>query len=409
MPGECTCVGHTISGPFETGDHIDRLRGLPGGRHVQSHRRAALGDIATTGAQPIQRQVAYTILLGKHDQRFDGAISGHGRSKDGVEQLDRLGHRCGCDRLVKRGVALLRDAQNVGHGKALVFAIRGIPRAVKAVGDLVDRQVALAVTIFIAAQGKVMIQHKRERPERGVILLVGVNGRIFIDQIHRRAMFFAHGQAGEGPGVIVGVEHLRHVVDVAVGLAALRHRLRVLWITDKIDQRLYAPDQPHIVGAGPTAGRQIAHLATKGDALAVRLIFDHGQRHIDHLGGAVGGKVVDRDVEGGQVTLWRQIGAGRGHTDLQHGEELEIAVGLSGIRHTPAAGGDIGITFVINILHLPGTVLGPVEYVKGVPEMFGILRAQLKLDKGGCIGGKIVKAQLQGCILTEGGRIGDVG
>ena len=339
--------------------------------------------------------------MGKHDQRFDAGIGRHAGSERAVQELFGFGHRCGCQRLVEQRVAVFHHAQHIGHAKAVGFTDGAVSGAVKALGNAIHCQIALPVPVVIAGNGEMVIQHIGQAPERSIILFVGVNCRVFVDQIHGGAMILAHGQPGQGKGIVVTLDRLLQIVDIAI----LRTVGRDLVITlggRLVNQRLHDPDQTHAVEIGPEAGGGIAHLPAKGDALPALLVGEQRQRHIDRFVGAIGGLVVDRDVVGGQLGLGWQVGAVGGEAQFKHRHELQVAIGFVGAGDASAGGGNIGKGFVVNILHLPLVIKGPIQHILGKLQMVGVLRAQLKFHNGWLARGQIVELDLQRIGLSIG-------
>ena len=213
--------------------------------------------------------------MGKHDQRFDAGIRRHAGGEGAVEDLFGFGHHRGRQRLVEQRIAVFHHAQHIRHAKAVGFTDAAVGGAVKALGDCLHRHIALAVPVVIARNGEVMIQHIGQAPERGIILFVGVNRRVFVDQIHGRAVIFAHSQPGQGKVVIVTLDRLLEVVKVAILRTVGGDRRIGLGITlggRLVNQCLHHPDQTHAVEVGPEAAGGIAHLPAKGDAQPALLV-----------------------------------------------------------------------------------------------------------------------------------------
>ena len=126
---------------------------------------------------------------------------------------------------------------------------------IKAVGDLLDADIARLIVVGIAGSQERLIQPQRERGQAHIIFQVGIDGRVFVDERSRRAMFFGHVQAGEEKVIIIALHHLRDVVDVIVGRATSRHIAGVGAVAGNVGQHLRHPGQPHRMGRRPrTAG-----------------------------------------------------------------------------------------------------------------------------------------------------------
>ena len=97
-----------------------------------------------------------------------------------------------------------------------------------------------------------------------------------------------------------------------------------------------------------------------------------------------------------------QVGAVGREAQLEHGYELQVAIGFVGAGRTSAGGGDIGKGFVVDILHLPLVIKGPIQHILGKLQMVGVLGAQLKLNNGWLARGQIVELDLQGIGLSIG-------
>ena len=112
--------------------------------------------------------------------------------------------------------------------------------------------------------------------------------------------------------------------------------------------------------------------------------------------------VVDRDVVGGQLGLGWQVGAVGGEAQFKHRHELQVAIGFVGAGDASADGGNIGKGFVVDILHLPLVIKGPIQHILGKLQMVGVLRAQLKFHNGWLARGQIVELDLQRIGLSIG-------
>lgn len=138
----------------------------------------------------IQPDGAHIVLLRKEQQGLDGIVGRYHRLKDSIQNFDRLGHGRGRHGFVKGGVAMGDHLQRVGHIKPLRRA--GVVVAVKAGRQIAHLQIALTVIIFIAPKQEVVVKHMGQPPDCFIILLVVVDGGVFIDNCGAGTVIFAH-------------------------------------------------------------------------------------------------------------------------------------------------------------------------------------------------------------------------
>ncbi len=205
-------------------------------------------------------------------------------------------------------------------------------------------------------------------------------------------MVLPDAQPGQVPLVVVDVDDLGFVV-----LTVLRADAVFELLAD-VHQRLDHPDEPDLVGLAPCVGGEVDHLTVERDVFVPPL-------HGDQLEGNVGRllpvrQVHHRDPVVLQHVLGRQVVQVARHSDLQHGDHLEVAQAVD-----VGVGGGVQIVErgPVLVLYLPLLIpFGPVEDVVGVPEMIGVGGPELELHVGDVAGVQVVHDQGEGVVFGEG-------
>ena len=172
------------------------------------------------------------------------------------------------------------------------------------------------------------------------------------------------------------------------------------------------------MGGGPGGDGFVAHTGAKRNAFARLLVLHQVERHERRFGG--GADVAQGDAIGDEFLLGGQICVAGGVANFHHRHQLQIAIGIVDVGGAPLGGGDIGIGFAVNILHLPLAIPRPVKDVKCVPKLFGVFGTQLQINHdrfaasriahGKVEGGGVAKETIACCRgAGEGGEIPAVG
>ena len=104
-------------------------------------------------------------------------------------------------------------------------------------------------------------------------------------------------------------------------------------------------------------------------------------------------ELINRDVVGCERTLSGQVRAFA--ANFEQRDQLQVAPGFVGAAAASGVARNVGIGRIVVVLDLRRPVGGPVQHVVGVPQMFGIAGAQLKINKGGLAHCEVVDRQLQ--------------
>ena len=192
------------------------------------------------------------LLIGIGNGRLERVVTGPGAVELAVQNGHRVRHG-GKDRgLVKGGIVVTHDAQVViGAVQPPSGAAVARTGVIKTVGDLLDANITSLVVVSIAGGQERLIQPQRKCGQAHIIFQIGIDGRVFVDERSRRAMFFGYVQAGEEKVIIIALHHLRDVVDVIVGRATSRHIAGVGAVAGNVGQHLRHPGQPHRMGRRP--------------------------------------------------------------------------------------------------------------------------------------------------------------
>ena len=198
-------------------------------------------------------------------------------------------------------------------------------------------------------------------------------------------MIFAHVQTGKLKLIIIGVEN-PILVDF-VGRGALKFLVTGKVFLQDIDR----PDQARLERRQGRARLQ-NNLPLKGDLLPGQLILDQGKRDIEKIAAIpcwLHGNIVFLQ----QLCIERAIRvtgqiAKIGQRDFEHGRQPNVTIGIGGHGAVTAAAhfADVKERLLIPILHIALLVFGPIEDIKGVPQMIGLGGAQLEINKGIAVG-----------------------
>ena len=394
---------------------------------------------------PIFEVDAAIALLAGEQQRGSIGTLVHVGGEVVVQDLDRLGHHdVGDVVLVVVGEGLY--AQSVlGNVPSLFIGSAAVAEAVKAAGDggvgydsghsvgcdlINDADVTNPVIILIAPADEGRLQARRQYPEVIIVAGILIGLRILEGDGHFQAVILAHGQAGEVPLFVIGVDGLLlvqfpvgHVVTPGLRfLLALVQRNRFAGI----GQHDHQPDHTHLVGRAPIGGvGPVEHPGREGHAAAAALVGNDVQRHVGQQV-AIVVLLADGDAIGLQLALvepvvhlgpsgpaGRRTGLDRqvaiaiviGDGDLQHGDQTHIAVGVEvGIVLVLLLGEILERRIVVFVaLNLAVVVsAGPVQHVESIGEVSFLSRTQLKIHKDGLILLEVFDFEFEGTIVVKG-------
>ena len=151
----------------------------------------------------------------------------------------------------------------------------------------------------------------------------------------------------------------------------------------------------------------IDELGVEGDFVAGDRVFNQVERRVEQVAAVARRSHADAiliqqrrvDCPSGRARQATLIG----QRHFEHGHDLDVAV-VVGAHCAVAAAGCFAVIkegFVVPILHVALFVFGPVEHVKGIPELIRIGGAQLQVDIGVLVGLQSIDGERQWIGLTE--------